>query len=132
MIRPLRRRHRRMFCVLSVILPLAFVAGVSARRSVPVAASLPPELAGLRTERGRVLWSRSDLFPGRRIVTVLRKDAKAGLVLELTAQDVVRADVLAYWNLGDQAAQNKLTDAWLLGPLSNATPLSIPAALRGQ
>jgi len=132
MIRPLRQRHRRMFCALAVVLPLAFVVGVSARRSVPVAEPLLPKLTAQTSQPSQVVWTRSNLFPGRRIVTDLRKDAKAALALELRSHDVVRADVLVYWKPGDRAAEDKLTDAWLLGALSNGTPLSIPAALHGQ
>ena len=36
MIRPLRQRHRRIVTTLAVVLPLAFIAAILARRPVPV------------------------------------------------------------------------------------------------
>ena len=38
---PLRKRHRRMFLVLGIALPLAVIVSVAARRHVPVVDQLP-------------------------------------------------------------------------------------------
>ena len=45
MILPLRKRHRRMFAVLAIVLPLLFAVGVIARKPLPPANVLPPSLA---------------------------------------------------------------------------------------
>ena len=41
MIRPLRTRHRRMFLILAVLLPLLFVAGLMSRDQQPVRLIIP-------------------------------------------------------------------------------------------
>src|SRR5262245_3083996 len=41
---PLRQRHRLMVCTLGVLLPVAFVAGIAARKPAPVAGTVPAAL----------------------------------------------------------------------------------------
>ncbi len=55
MILPLRKLHRRLFIALSIALPVAFAIGINGRRPVPVAISLPDEIA--IAERGHVIHS---------------------------------------------------------------------------
>src|SRR5258706_3464070 len=78
MIRPLRQRHRLMVCTLGVLMPVAFVAGIAARRPVPVLASLPPELTGRADRVGNIVWSKTDLWPNQRITTSLWRDTVGG------------------------------------------------------
>src|SRR5262245_61020022 len=48
MILQLRQRHRRIFAVLTVLLPLLFVVGIALRRTVPQSETLPSELSPQR------------------------------------------------------------------------------------
>lgn len=57
MIHRLRRRHRRIWLVLAVLLPLLYVMALQARRPAPVIESLPAALgapAALRDEPGEL------------------------------------------------------------------------------
>lgn len=133
MIRPLRQRHRMIVCSLGVFLPVAFTAGLVARKPVPVAATVPPVLAGYVNDPGKVIWTRTDLWPGQRIVTSLRRNAAGSVALELMFRELAKPDVLVYWAAGNESAVEGLPDnARLLGALSNLTPLSIPADMRGE
>jgi len=133
MIRPLRQRHRVMVCTLGVLLPVAFTAGLAARKAVPVAATVPPELAGQASTFGDVVWTKADLWPDQRIITSLRRDAAGSVAVELIFRDLVRPDVLVYWAAGKGTAVEGLPEnARLLGALSNRAPLSMPAAVRGE
>ena len=133
MIRSLRSRHRVMVCTLGVLLPVAFVAGIAARRPVPVAESVPAELGGNLPNFGTVVWTKADLWPGHRIITSLRRNADGFMAVELTFLDLARPDVLVYWAAGKEMAVEGLPDnARLLGALSNGVPLPIPADVRGE
>lgn len=147
MIRPLRQRHRVTICAIGVILPIAFAAGISARRPIPVVASVPPELGGTAKEFGKVVWSKADLWPEQRIITLLRRDAAGEVAVELMFRDLVKPDVLVYWapetrarpssssSLStSHATQNNTLpfDARLLGALANRAALHIPSDVRGE
>ena len=133
MIRPLRQRHRVIVCSLGVLLPVAFATGLVARKPVPVAASLPLELAGQEKDFGKVLWTKADIWPAQRIITRLRQDAAGSVAVELMIRDLAKPDVLVYWAAGKEAAVEGLPDnARLLGALSNRSPLPIPADVRGE
>ena len=133
MIRPLRQRHRVIICSLGVLLPVAFAAGLVARRPVPLAATVPPGLAGQGNDFGRVLWTKVDIWPGRRIITSLRRHSTGSVAVELMFRDLAKPDVLVYWAAGKEAAADGLPDnVRLLGALSNRTPLPIPEAVRGE
>ena len=133
MIRPLRQRHRVMVCTLGVLLPIAFTAGIAARKPVPVAASLPSGLAGKANDFGSVVWTRTDLWPDHRISTRLRRDAGGSLAVELMFRDLVKPDVLVYWAKGKETVTGGLPDnARLLGGLSNHASLPIPADVSGE
>ena len=62
MILSLRQRHRRIFMVIGVMLPLLFVVGMVARRAVPQPASLPPELTSETVTFTATDYERGDLF----------------------------------------------------------------------
>lgn len=133
MIRPLRQRHRTMVCTLGVLLPIAFAAGLAARKPVPVAATVPSGLADQANDFGRVVWTRTDLWPGQRIVTSLRRNAAGSVAVELIVRDLAKPDVLVYSAAGKDTAVEGLPDnARLLGALSNRAALPIPADARGE
>ncbi len=133
MIRPLRRRHRVMVCALGVLVPVTFVAGIAARRSAPVARSVPAELASKATDYNTVFWTKADLWPSQNIITSLRRDSAGSVAVELMFRDLAKPDVLVYWAAGKEAAVQSLPDnARLLGALSTLTPLPIPADAVGE
>ena len=133
MTRLLRQRHRAMVCTLGVLVPLAFIAGVAARRPVPASRSVPTALESRAPDFVTVLWTRADLWPGQRIVTSLRRNAAGSVAVELLIRDLVRPDVLVYWAAGEETAVEGLPDsARLLGVHSNNTPLPIPGDARRE
>ena len=132
MIRPLRQRHRAMISALGVLLPVAFAAGIAARRPVPVA-SVPPELGGKVRDFAQVVWTKADLWPGQAIITILRRDAADSFAAELTLRDLAKPDVLVYWAAGRESARESLPDnARLLGALAAHLPLLLPAEVRDE
>ncbi len=133
MIRPLRQRHRVIVGTLGVLLPVAFAAGLVARKSVPVAATVPSGLAGQAKDFAGVVWTKADIWPGQRIVTSLRRNAAGSVAVELMFRDLAKPDVLVYWAAGKESVVEGLPDnARLLGALSNRAPLAIPADVRGE
>ena len=133
MIRPLRQRHRVMVCTLGVLLPVAFIGGIAARRPVAVSNSVPVELENEASDFGTVIWTKADLWPDQRIITSLRRNAAGIAAVELMFRDLVKPDVLVYWAAGKETAVESLPDnARLLGALSNRVPLPIPADARGE
>ena len=122
-----------MVCTLGVLVPLAFVAGVAARRPVPASRSVPTALESRASDFVTVLWTKADLWPGQRIITSLRRNAAGSVAVELLIRDLVRPDVLVYWAAGEETAVEGLPDtARLLGVLSNSTPLPSPADARRE
>jgi hypothetical protein len=122
-----------MVCTLGVLMQMAFVAGITARRSVPIVATVPSELARGAADFGLVVWTRADLWPDRRIITSLRRGAAGSVAVELMFRDLARPDVLVYWAPGKEAAGERLPEnARLLGALTDRTPLPIPADVRGE
>jgi hypothetical protein len=104
-----------------------------ARKPVPVAANVPSELAEQGNDFGNAVWTKTDIWPGQRIITSLRRDAAGSAAVELMFRDLAKPDVLVYWAAGSEPAVDGLPDnARLLGALSNGAPLPIPAAARGE
>jgi hypothetical protein len=133
MIRPLRQRHRAIVGTLGVLLPVAFVAGIAARKPVPVAANVAPSLTQQAKDFGAVVWTKSDIWPAQRIITSLRRDAVGAVGVELMFSYLVKPDVLVYWAAGKETAIAGLPgNGRLLGALSSHTPLPIPADIRGE
>jgi hypothetical protein len=122
-----------MVCTLGVLLPIAFTAGLEARKPVPMAVNVPPGLAGKENDFSKVVWTKTDLWPGQRIITSLRRDAAGSMAVELMSRDLVKPDVLVYWAAGKDTAGEGLPDnARLLGALAIRTPLPLPTDVRGE
>jgi hypothetical protein len=133
MTRRLRQRHRATVCLLGVLLPAAFTAGLAARRPIPIVAAVSPALAVNPPDFGKIVWTDADLWPGQSILTRLRRNAAGSVAVELMFRELERPDVLAYWSPGNDGALENLTEhARLLGVLSNRSPLPIPAEVHGQ
>jgi hypothetical protein len=126
MIQPLRQCHRAAFAALAVLLPVAFIAGIAARKGAPVVASFPGVLNGSLDASARVLRKESDLWPGRRIRTTLGV-AASGLIVEFISGELVGPDVLVYWETGEVQGTEGLSEkAQLLGGFSTGAPTPLP------
>jgi hypothetical protein len=122
-----------MVCTLGVLLPVAFATGLVARKPVPVAAMLPSVLVSQANEFGRVVWTKTDIWPDQRVITNLRRDAAGSVAVELMFRDLAKPDVLVYWAAGQETTAEGLPDnARLLGALSSRTPLHIPVDVHGE
>lgn len=98
MIRPLRRRHRRMVVVLAVVLPALFLFALRARRPLPEVNALVETVDRVGRLDGTpvdvaLAWSTDDGIP-----EIAARVWSEGRVLELLpAADPARPDVLVYW-----------------------------------
>jgi hypothetical protein len=124
----LRQRHRRMFAVIGVLLPIVFAAGIAARKPVPRTAALPAGLEVSSKHFATTEWSRNDLFAKTPIqVHLLREEANAGpfAVSFVAPKDFVKPDLIVYWVVGSTTIADTLPDnALLLGSFcSPALPL---------
>jgi hypothetical protein len=80
-----------------------------------------------------VVWTKTDLWPGQRFITSLRRDAAGSVAVELMILDFAKPDVLVYWATGKETTDEHLPgNARLLGALSNRAPLPLPADVRGE
>jgi hypothetical protein len=129
MILPLRRRHRRMFAVICVLLPVAFVAGVAARKPLPTASP-----AGQETFLNQ--WDRRDLFANTVIrVQLLREASNTNhIAIQMSGpKDFVKANLLVYWLPAASTLKDTVPDdAVLLGAFVSGQPLPTPPALTGK
>ena len=128
---PLRQRHRRIFAVLSLLLPLLFIAGIVARRAVPQYESLPPALAPKTSTFTATGDEREDLFDRSPISVRLFRDHDSGaLALGLTAsKDFLKPDLMVYWSArGPDTGDALPPDAVLLGPFVSAILVLPPEA----
>src|SRR3954465_12640407 len=118
MILPLRRRHRRMFAVIGILLPAAFVAGVAARKPIPTTAPSAAPLSPRQTF-SQSRWIRSDLFTNIAVrVQLLHDPANTNrIALQIfTPKDFVKADLLVYWLPAESILKDSIPDdAVLLG-----------------
>ena len=130
MIRPLRQRHRRIVAVIGVLLPVAFAAGIAARKPAPTVASLPKALARTSQHFEAVEWERADLFTKTPIqIRLLRESAGVGhyAVTLSVAKDFVKPDLIVYWVAGSPSITDTLPDnARLLGAFNSSVALSLP------
>ncbi len=129
MIRPLRQRHRRMATLIGLLLPVAFAAGIAARKPAPTVARLPAALAMTPQHFEAVEWERGDLFTKTAIqVQLLREKTGAGhLAVALTApKDFLKPDLIVYWVAGNSNVADILPDnALLLGAFNPYAPLTL-------
>lgn len=133
MILSLRQRHRRMFAVIGVLLPIAFVVGVAARRPVPNVAQLPPELAAQTVESGATVWERPDLFAKVAVSVRLSRNAAGDLTFACTATgDFAKPDLIVYWATGVASNLAVLPEAATLLGAFSAGALRVPATVAVQ
>ena len=128
MILSLRQRHRHMFAVLVLLLPIAFVGGIAARRAVPQVTTLPPELSARAQTFIRTGFDRDDLFAKSPVRVQLWREQGTGrcAVAFVAAREFVKPDLIAYWIAGTSPAADRLPpEASLLGAF-NAGPLLLP------
>lgn len=129
MILPFRQRHRRMFAVLAVVLPLLFVVGIALRRAVPQPETLPPELSPRTVTFTATDYKRSDMFEKSPVqLRLWREQGTARLAVGFSAaKDFLKPDLLAYWSAAHPTTTGALPkDARLLGAFV-AGPLTLPA-----
>jgi hypothetical protein len=130
MILSLRQRHRRTFAVIGVLLPLAFVAGIVARRTVPEISMLPPALSTTSAQTFTATgYERDDAFDNAPVKIRLWRDLSTGqfAVGFGAPKDFVKPDLIAYWITGQPTNRTELpTNAILLGSFV-ATTLPLPA-----
>lgn len=128
MIRPLRQRHRHMVIALGVTLPIAFAAGIAARRTVPQHATLPPALSSWTQRFTATDYERGDLFGNAPVRVRLWREQGTGryAVAFSAAKDFLKPDLLAYWIEGHPKVADTLPpEARLLGAFI-AGPLVLP------
>lgn len=129
MIHPLRQRHRRIVLVLGIFLPIAFVAGVAARKPPPTVAELPAALTATSQQFDAVEWKRADLFAKTPIqVYLLREQKSSGRFgIEFSAaKDFVKPDLIVYWVAGNPNITDALPDSAILAGSFSSTTLPLP------
>lgn len=131
MIRPLRQRHRRMFTVLGILLPVLFAVGIASRNAAPSVDSLPAGLAAAPERFVDPLWERDDLFEQVPIQVRLARDATdaGNFGVQLVAKkDFLKPDLIVYWVTEPPASVETLPDeAVLLGQFDSSVALPLPA-----
>ena len=128
MILLLRQRHRRVFTVLGVLLPIAFMVGIAARRAVPEVVTLPPELSPTTQTFTATEYEHVNLFASSPVKVRLWSDLSNGqLAVGFVApKDLLKPDLIVYWVAGQPTVTNELpTNAVLLGSFV-ASPLALP------
>lgn len=128
MILPLRQRHRRLFVVLGVLLPVAFVVGIAARKTVTPAEFLPPGLSPQSQTFTATDDERADLFTKSGVKVRLWQDLsnRQYAVGILAPKDFVKPDLIVYWLAGRPDVSDKVpATATLLGSFV-ATALPLP------
>ena len=135
MILPLRRRHRRIFTVIGILLPAVFVAGIAARKPVPTTA-LPNSLISAEETFSVNQWDRHDLFTNIAIrVQLLREASNTNrIAIQMSApKDFVKADLLVYWLPVESTLKDNIPeDAVLLGAFVSGLPLPMSPAMAGK
>jgi hypothetical protein len=126
MILSLRQCHRRVFAVLSVLLPLVFAIGIAARKPIPLRAmpSLAADLRGSETE----VWYRSDVFSKIPVgVRLLRGPMSSFHAVGFSVgKGFAKPDLLVYWVAADARVSDVLPDnARLLGGFNSSVHLQI-------
>ncbi len=128
MILALRQRHRRIFAALALLIPVAFAAGIAARRSVPQLDAWPAELSARTQTFTATDYERNDLFAKSSVKVRLWRDLSTGqsAVGFAAPKQFLKPDVIAYWVAGRPTVTDELpADAILLGSYV-ANPLALP------
>jgi hypothetical protein len=129
MIRPLRHRHRWQVLALGILLPIAFVFGVLARKPVPAPAELPAELTPAPLPLGSLVWNRDHLFPKAPVSIRLweqRNHSSSFAVVFSAPANFIKPDLMVYWLDKNSDLYDGLpTNAILLGAFGSAA-LPIP------
>jgi hypothetical protein len=118
-----------MFAVIAILLPVAFVTGVAARRPIPT--TTPPDaLLSPRQTFSHSGWNRSDLFTNVAVRVQLLHDAvnTNRIALQISSpKDFVKADLLVYWLPAESILKDNIPDdAILLGAFVSGQPLPMP------
>ena len=133
MILHLRERHRRIFAVLGVLLPLGFGWGIATRRTVPHPAALPSELSSWTQNFTATDYERGDLFGKSAVRVRLWREQGTGrfAVGFNAAKDFLKPDLMTYWSAGHPRTSDTLPpEARLLGAFV-AGPLVLPPEASG-
>ena len=120
-----------MVIVLGIFLPIAFAAGIVARKPVPTVRLLPAPLSGPAQHFTVLKWERNDLFTKTPMsVRLLREASNAGPPgIQCSAgKEFAKPDLLVYW----VAAGTKVTDtipdnSFLLGAPCSSVAMPLPA-----
>jgi len=136
MILALRQRHRRMFAVIGLLLPICFALGLAARKPVPQLDSLPPALAETSESFTTLSWNRTDLFMRASVQARLFSSSvhagKYAITLKGTA-NFIKPDLIVYWVAGNPTIKDAVpSNAMLLGAFSAAALPLPPAAAKGS
>ena len=129
MIRPLRQRHRHMVIALGLFLPLAFAAGIAARKPQATVKELPPALAPAPQPVANPVWKHHDLFSNAPVeVRLLREKDPGRFAVQFSAPaGFLKPDLIVYWVAGKAQLAGTLPEkATLLGSFS-AMSLPLPA-----
>lgn len=124
----LRQRHRRIFAVLGVLLPVAFAVGVAARKTAAPVETLPAELSSQTQTFTATDYERTDLLAKSGVKVRLWQDLSTGKfgVGLVAPKEFVKPDLIVYWLAGQQGISDKLpSDATLLGSFAS-TVLPLP------
>jgi len=122
MIQPLRTAHRRASITLALVLPTVLLAGLMARRPLPLADEK-------RTLEGWQPIRQSDhLWTKHSIHSVLVRNSSDPAMLQVVLEpleDLSAPDLLVYWSPELSGSGRLPANAVLLGPFGNSKPLQL-------
>jgi len=122
--RGLRQRHRRIWLVLLIVIPLVYVAGLAARRAPLTMERIPDRLTGTFEVSAQPLiestFAIGETEFGARLFS--REGSSSPAVVELERRGttpLVHPDVLVYWTPTTSGReQSMLADAYFMGILT--------------
>src|SRR6266496_1812882 len=125
MILPLRQRHRRMFTVLGVLVPIVFVVGIATRKPMPLRTT--PQMAADFRAAESLVWERGDIFSQVPVRVRLLHSPVYFAVEFLPGRGFAKPDLLVYWVTAKQSATDTLPDnATLLGAFNPSVSFQLP------
>ncbi len=134
MIRPLRQIHRASAIVLSVTLPIVFVAAIALRSPTPLVAARSGRVNSTESAFKTLVWEKSDLWTKPVIKTRLFSDEPASKPSRLAVQlipdqSLTRPDVLIYWMPSVAGPLDQVPDdAVLLGSIASHPVMPLPVS----